>query len=696
MRFLIADSFTDSLARLTAEEQKSVKMTAFDLQTVGADSPGLSFHKLDSARDKHFWSVRASSDIRIIVHRTDDSLLLCYVDHHDKAYEWAGRRKLETHPTTGAAQLVEIRETIREIVVPVYKNEELPTAGKRKLFANIDDQILLGYGVPPEWLVDVREADEDSLFAIAGKLPVEAAEALLELATGGMPEVVPVAGICANPFEHPDAKRRFRLLASSEELERALEYPWEKWSIFLHPAQQKLVEKKHDGPVRVSGSAGTGKTIVALHRTVHLARTNPEARVLLVTFSVTLANSLKTMLRRLIDHEPRLGERIDVYSLDELGQRLFKMHGGVGLSLVDAEHIENLISNAAKEVAGHRFGDNFLQSEWEQVVDAWQIHSWEGYRDVARLGRRTRLTEAQRAILWSIFEKVRADLKASNLMTLAGMYTGLADIMKELKNTPYDFAVIDEAQDIGIPELRFFVAMGRDRPDALFFTGDIGQRIFQQPFSWKMLGVDLRGRSYTLRINYRTSRQIRQQADRLLDPEIRDADGIVDIRKGAISVFGGPPPVIRGCADIAEERKVIVEWLARLRDEGVRPQEIGIFVRSRDEIERATTVAETAGLSAVCLDDVTAGADNAVTLATMHLAKGLEFRAVIVMACDDDVLPFAQRIKNVGDIGDLKEIYDSERTLLYVACTRAREYLIVTGVKPLSEFVGDMGGEIQK
>jgi len=167
--FLIADTFTDSLARLTGDEQKAVKTTAFDLQMDPA-APGLSFHRLDKAKDKRFWSVRVNADIRLIVHRTDTSLLLCYVGHHDRAYAWAERRKLETHPATGAAQMIELRESIREIVVPAYVQAEttpkLPTPPTRPLLEISDDQ-LLGYGVPSEWLTEVRQADEDGLLALA-------------------------------------------------------------------------------------------------------------------------------------------------------------------------------------------------------------------------------------------------------------------------------------------------------------------------------------------------------------------------------------------------------------------------------------------------------------------------------------------------------------------------------------------------
>src|ERR1700730_1330745 len=161
MEFRIADTFTESLARLMGDEQKAVKMTAFDLQLNPAN-PGMSFHKLDKAKDKNFWSVRVDRDIRLIVHRTHSSLLLCYVGHHDDAYDWAERRKLETHPKTGAAQLVEIRETVKEVVVPVYVQTEIaaPPRSKKCIFAGMSDDELLGYGVPTEWLSDIKKATE--------------------------------------------------------------------------------------------------------------------------------------------------------------------------------------------------------------------------------------------------------------------------------------------------------------------------------------------------------------------------------------------------------------------------------------------------------------------------------------------------------------------------------------------------------
>ncbi len=353
MDFLIADTFTDSLARLTAEEQKAAKTTAFDLH-VNPAHPSLQFHKLDKAKDPHFASVRVSRDIRVIVHRTQSSLLLCYVGHHDAAYVWAERRKLETHPTTGAAQLVEVRETIEEIKIPKYVEVEQPRPPKPLLFPKISKETLLGYGVPSEWLEDVQAATEDTLFAIAEHLPSEASDALLELATGSTPQPSRRASAATNPFEHPDAQRRFRIMPNAEELERALEFPWDKWTVFLHPLQRSLVERDYRGPVRVGGSAGTGKTVVAVHRAVFLARQNPDARVLLTTFSDALAHALQTMLRRLIGNEPRLGERIDVYSMNAIGRRLYERIVGP-LKLASRETIVQTLRDVTAATPGNSF-----------------------------------------------------------------------------------------------------------------------------------------------------------------------------------------------------------------------------------------------------------------------------------------------------------------------------------------------------
>jgi superfamily I DNA/RNA helicase len=236
----------------------------------------------------------------------------------------------------------------------------------------------------------------------------------------------------------------------------------------------------------------------------------------------------------------------------------------------------------------------------------------------------------------------------------------------------------------------FCAALGGDRPNALFFAGDLGQRIFQKPFSWKSLGVDIQGRSRTLRVNYRTSHQIRTQADRLLGPEVVDIDGNTENRSDTVSVFNGPPPTILSLKSESEEIKTVGNWIAELAKTGVLPHEFGVFVRSTAQLDRAQTAVKKSGMSFKVLDEHVETTSGHVSISTMHLAKGLEFRAVTVMACDDEVIPLQQRIETVGDDADLQEVYDTERNLLYVACTRARDYLLVTSVDPASEFLDDM------
>jgi len=688
MEFRIADTFTDSLARLTGDEQKTVKTTAFDLQ-INLANPGMQLHKLAKTKDPHFWSVRVSSAIRLIVHKTEASLMLCYVDHHDNAYRWAERRKLATHPKTGAAQLVEVRERVQEILIPTYVEAAPPAPRKPRLFAALSDEELLRYGVPVEWFGDVRNADEHSVLTLADHLPSEATEALLELATGGRPHVAPPVATGSDPFAHPDAQRRFRAMHNVEELERALAYPWEKWTVFLHPVQRQWVEREYSGPARVSGSAGTGKTIVALHRAVFLARTHPDARVLLTTFSDTLAHALRTKLRRLISNEPRLGERLEVHAINALGHRLYAVHFGHP-HLASRDVIQQLLNEAAGEVEGHKFSRHFLMTEWEEVVDTWQLETWEAYRDVRRLGRKTRLPEPQRTVLWSIFDRVRSHLQSRGLVTSPGLFSRLASTLAASSHPPFDFVVVDEAQDVSVAQLRFLAAFGADRPNRLFFAGDLGQRIFQPPFSWKALGVDIRGRSRTLHINYRTSHQIRLHADRLLGPEVSDVDGNTEARGGTISVFNGPTPTIRVLASQDDEIHTVSTWLVDRRNAGVMPHEMGVVVRSAAELDRARAAVEDAGLPYKVLDEHVETTSEHVSISTMPLVKGLEFRAVAVMACDDEIIPLQARIETVADDADLEEVYHTERHLLYVACTRARDHLLVTSVDPSSEFLDDL------
>ena len=331
-----------------------------------------------------------------------------------------------------------------------------------------------------------------------------------------------------------------------------------------------------------------------------------------------------------------------------------------------------------------------MLTEWERVVDAWQLNSWEAYRSVPRLGRRRSLPEVQRGALWSTFERVRARLEEDGLITRAQMFGRLASRFDEVQRRPFDHVIVDECQDVGVAELRFLRALGTDGANGLFFAGDLGQRIFQQPFSWRALGVEIRGRARTLKVNYRTSHQIRRRSDLLLGSGLSDVDGNTEERSGTVSVFNGAEPSIAILNSEEEETAAVVDWLSKLTDGGVEPDEISVFVRSSEQLERAKSALESAGLPYVVLDSRVQTRPGQVSVSTMHLAKGLEFRAVAVMACDDEVVPLQERIETVVDGSDLEDVYNTERHLLYVACTRARDHLLVSGVEPASEFLDDL------
>ena len=695
MTTILADSFTASLAKLTNDEQKQAKLTAFDLQT-DPDRPGLQMHRIEASKDPNFWSVRVNRDLRIIIHKTGDSVMLAYVDHHDDAYAWAERRRIEAHPRTGALQIVEVRERVEEVTLramppvqpdlPFVVSPPLPAASA-PLFAGLSSDEALSIGVPADWVEDVLQASEDHFFTLANHLPQEAAEALLEYAATGVlnrPKAVD-----ATPITHPDAQRRFRILEGHEELAAALDQPFEKWAVFLHPSQRALVERDFAGAVRVVGSAGTGKTIVALHRVVRILRADPAARILLTTFSEPLAVALKRKLQVLVADDPRLAERVVVSSFEQAAGELYALMTGRKAYLVSREKLRGILSDTAANARSGRYPIRFLLSEWEHVIDAWQIDSAEAYALVPRMGRKNRLGAKQREELWSIFAEVRRQVRAKALMTSADLFTSVRRHFENRDDKPYSHVVVDEAQDLGVAELRFLKAIVPDFADAMFFAGDIGQRIFQQPFSWKGLGIDVRGRSFTLKVNYRTSHQIRRMADSLLPDNVRDVDGEEDQRKGTVSVFDGVEPVVVIAPTPEEEIVSAATFLKGLINTGVAPSEIGIFCRSNDEIARAAKVAEAADIATISALNA-APSSEAVLVGTMHLAKGLEFRAVILIACDEGILPLDARIADVADEFELDEVVATERQLLYVAATRARDHLFISGVSPGSEFLEDL------
>jgi AAA domain len=390
-----------------------------------------------------------------------------------------------------------VRERVEEIappLVPVPRTVGIPVEVRLPvappLFEALSTDDLLTIGVPQDWIVDISQASEDRFLEIAGHLPGEAAEALLEYAATGVLHR-PATVVEADPFAHPDALRRFRVVENVEELQRALDYPWDKWTVFLHPSQRSIVAQSFSGPARVAGSAGTGKTVVALHRTAALVQRDPQARVLLTTFSRPLANMLERKLKILIGEDSSVVPRVVVTPFRGVAEELYQLTFGRRPHAPSEDLVRSTLAKPAEELGVADFTARFLFSEWTYVVDAWQLDSTEAYANVPRLGRKNRMGAKQRARLWPIFAATRKAIGDRGFHTWPQIFAEVTAAYASREQKPFTHIVVDEAQDLGVPELRLLAAIAPSGSNSMFFAGDLGQRIFQQPFSWTTLGVDV-------------------------------------------------------------------------------------------------------------------------------------------------------------------------------------------------------------
>lgn len=696
MQFIVAQSFMKQLKRLTEREQGMVSNAVLGLQ-YDPTAAKHNLHKVDG--NAGWWSAYVNGDLRIILRKQIDGksmMVICWADHHDAAYIWAKNHVLKQHPTTGAMQLVEIpevvanqpaRTTTKEDDKPSVKNVVPPCA---KLGITRED--LLAYGVPELWVSSVINAKSDEeLLEIGEHLPPDAVEAVLKIAVGDKPELPQPNEEeqkheeSVKPFESEREKQSWWVVTDDQDLKDALNSTaWDSWCVYLHPSQRAIAERKYSGAYRVSGSAGTGKTVVALHHAKYLLRTEPGAMVLVTTFSENLAMDLNYRVKPLM--RPRELERCDTRTFRAFGIETFDKLEPSHPRVLESSELKELVDEvveANRQLLPKGILPEFAASEFERVVDTRGLTTWESYRDALRRGVLRRLSEERRAALWKVFEAIRARLRSQNLMTTNEMFWELSKRYKDDANRMrlYTHIVVDESQDLCEAELAFLGAYAKGE-GSLFFAGDIGQRIIRYSFPWKPFGIDLRGKSKVLKVNYRTTQQIRSMADKLMADKMEDADEVVQERKGTISLLSGPNPVFKQFDSVDAEIDGVAKWLDQLHDEQkVESNAIAIFYRSDKEWERAKAAVKRSKY---------ASAKIPPKLCAMFDAKGLEYQAVVVMACDADVIPSPDRLAEADIIAGLQEIYDTERNLLYVACTRARDYLLVTSAGIPSELLLDM------
>jgi mRNA-degrading endonuclease RelE of RelBE toxin-antitoxin system len=684
MRFMITDTFQKSLAALDPNNQDLVKRAAFDFQMNPAQ-PGAQLHRVDRVRDKRWWSFRVNRDMRIIVFRDEATVMLCYADHHDKAYSWAKNRQLEANAQTGAMQLVEVVERVEEVVKRVTREvEEEPP-----LFARFERDYLQALGVPERWLDALQHVGEEGFLRLVDHLPAEASENLMKLAQG-QPVPRPVRLAAEDPFAHPDAQRRFRVVDGDQALlRRALDAPWDQWTVFLHPSQRDAAIKSYSGPAKVSGGAGTGKTVVALHRAAQLSRRRENARVLLTTFSRTLASRLEHHLDLLLEPGSAERGRVEVAHLHRLAKRLWEERSGRVFKPLTTKELMGRLGRLAREKGVTEFSTAFLRLEWEGVIEAEGVTSWDAYKSVRRAGRGIPLGVRQRLQVWRVFEALQKELQRAGVLSFDRLLHETRELLHKEEEALFDHVIADEVQDFAAPELRLLRALAKPGPDDVFVAGDMGQRIYKAGSSFSANGLEVRGRSTILRLNYRTTEQIRRYADGLLPEILTDSDGESEARD-TVSLLTGPRPQVVSFTDPSDEVRHLAERLEAWLQGGFTPGDIAVFARTNAVLQdRAQSVLDLCGLEGNFLTDEDPPRRDRVSLGTMHRAKGLEFRVVVLVGCGVDHLPLAGVLRGLGDAAARAQFFEQERNLFYVACTRAREQLLITYVGAASVFLAD-------
>jgi superfamily I DNA/RNA helicase len=680
----LESSFLEALTRLPQAQQKKVREFTKKF-LIDPTAASINYEKINGMKDEKVRTVRIGIDYRAIILHPEkgDVHVLVWVDHHDEAMAWAKHKTFPINPVTGAIQVI----NFSELLPPPP-----PTPiGEPALFDQLGDDVILSFGVPEVLLPAVRALRaKDDLLAFAKFLPEESSEALSWLAEGLPPEEVRAnyatterrEQVDTTDFEealkHPDTQRRFVTVESEQDLEAMLNAPLEKWRVFLHPSQRKLVCKNFKGAARVLGGAGTGKTVVAMHRAKHLAAevfNSPSDRILFVTFTANLAKNVEQNLRTLCPDEMK---RIEAIHLHSWAVRFLRDQGSRFDIVSDTEAAEcwREAVDAQDELP---WDSGFLRKEWNQVVQAHGLESADEYMKVSRVGRGKTLSRADRARIWKVFEAYRRRLQELGKVEWLDVMRATRRYLESRPGSlPYRAVVVDEAQDLHAEELRLIRSVVPEGPNDLFIVGDAHQRIYDRKVVLSQCGINVRGRSSKLNINYRTTEQIRSWGMGLLrGVEVDDLDAGADSQAGYQSLLSGPAPELRHFKTLGEEQAFLRRTLEELVAERPAEEICLVTVKKSALANEYGKVLRDAGIPHVVLDKDDDGAAKGVRLATMHRVKGLEFPCIIMAGINDGVIPIHHLSLSVDPVMQ-KEHEARERSLLYVAATRARDRLIVT------------------
>ena len=700
-RLAMSSDFLEAYAFLPKPQQRKVR-TLITRFAADPTSPGLNYERIQASDNLR--SLRIDQAYRAIVlqPRSGGVHLMLWADKHDEAYDWARRHHCRVNPDTGALQIYEPQEPSEAV-----RSEGGPAGSPREQgpFAAMRDRQLRRLGVPEAMLPEVRALDgEVALDAIQKRLPLEAYESLFLYLAGDSyedlvrnleaPEDEVDTDDITKALARMESRGRFVVVDNEMELEEVLSAPLEKWRVFLHPSQRRLVERNWNGPVRVLGGAGTGKTVAAMHRARWLARNLREGeRILFVTFTRNLAADIENNLRTICT--PKEMRRIEVTNLDRW------VHGFLQRRNIDFQIVFSRGQGPWSDVWQQALAlkdpvinlpDAFYADEFDQIVLANGIATEAEYLRVPRIGRGTPLRRAQRAKVWPVFEDYRLNLSLQGGKEMDDAYRAAASLLAEDRGgLAYTVAIVDEAQDMGAQAYRLLRALVPEGPNDLFIVGDGHQRIYgRSRVVLGRCGIRIVGRSHKLRLNYRTTEETRSWAVRLLDGrEIDDLDGGLDDHKGFKSLSHGPPPEVMVFDSSERQAEFIVRCLRDLAGRGESLRRTCIVARTRAERDSIRQAIEEAGLVSVVLErDLPDDAgDDAVRLATMHRVKGLEFDRVIMASVNEGLVPLPMALRGHADESAREWAETEERALVYVSATRARKELLVLGHGTVSSFV---------
>ncbi len=701
-----AQSFWDGYESLEKPVRAGVRKAMAKFQAMSAAElnadKGLHLESVENARDKRMRTIRVTDFWRGVVLAPDDGsdvFLLVNVLPHDDAYAWAAKRLYSANSATRA---LEVRNAVAlDELTPVY--ETAARSASRLLFEHVSDGTLRELGIDDQVLRAARSlTSKAQLEAFSTLLPEDQLEVLQYLAEGFSPEevyrdVVAVrrpADAPAEPVEDlatviANTPARIRLVTGPQELEEALDKPFAAWRVFLHPSQRRVAYRtSFGGPAQVTGGPGTGKTVAALHRVKHLLGRSGDSRVLLTTYTNALAAGLRDMLGLLLDEDESLLARVDVTTVDAFAHGVVRAGSATAPKPVGDREQRQLWEKVVKQL-DLPFTARFLAQEYRHVVLGQDLRDLDAYLGASRRGRGTGLGPARRREVWSGVERFERLLRDRGETTHFGICARAADLLAE-RPAPYTHVVVDEAQDLHPAQWRVLRAAVAPGPDDLFITGDPHQRIYDSRVSLGSLGIATAGRSFRLRVNYRSTEEILAWSARLLAPVTVDAlegEG-TDSLAGYRSLLHGGLPQARGYATRQEETEALVDRVRELLDGGLAPHEIGVCARFNLSLDAAEEKLKAAGIPVLRVKGQTAKSTEGVRLATMHAMKGLEFRAVSVLGVGEGAVPFAREITpREADAPQHEADLLRERCLLFVACTRAREALSVTWSGAASPFL---------